>query len=454
MAQTAPFPRQVASTNVFQRVGFYLLLLYLFVMYSRLFDIVLGSFEIPFIITSLVLAASVFSGAFQRALGTPAGKAVLLFTIWMAICLPFSVWRSGSLEVFQGWAKAALSFVYVVGLIDSHRQCLRSVYTIGLAVVVLAAIALKFGSMETGRLFLAEGKFQNPNDLANTLLLGLPFIWLALKNSTQNVLVKIPPIVLAAMVLYTITKTGSRGALVVFLGLMLFVFFSANFVDRMAIAVAGLVLVLIGAFVLPNSLRSRYFTLFEEGEDSRMSESAVTSSEARSELLKRSAMLTVQHPLFGVGPGMFSEANQQDMQAQGIHTADLVSHNSYTTVSSEMGIPGFLLFAGIILISLRLANRVHSLTRRRKSKYWASVTNTASCLRMSLVAYSVTALFATVSYQSTLPTLAGLTVALYITTLRDLASEDSQMIPTGSQAAQRDKHMPMSRSRGMMKNSI
>ena len=410
--------------------------MYLFVMYSRLFDVVLSSFEIPFIITTLVLAATLFTGGFQRAIGTPAGKALFMFTVWMLLCVPFSVWRSGSLQVFQGWAKAALSFAYVVALVDTNRQCIRALYTMGFAVVVLAVVALLLGSMETGRLFLVAGKFQNPNDLANTLLLGLPFIWLAMKNSTQNVLVKIPPIVLAGIVLYTMTKTGSRGALIGFLVLIVFVFFSSGAGDRMAIAAATLILVLIGAFVMPSSLRSRYFTLFEGDDASSMAESATTSTQARSDLLKRSAIMTVQHPIFGVGPGMFSEANQQELGAQGIHTGDLVSHNSYTTVSSEMGIPGVVLFVTIILMSLRSTSRVLLLTRNRKSKYWVSVNNTAACLRMSTVVYAVTALFATVSYQSILPTLAGLTVALYITTMRDLQAEDSRMVVAANQFAQ------------------
>jgi len=274
-------------------------------------------------------------------------------------------------------------------------------------VVVLSGVALMLGSMETGRLFLEAGKFQNPNDLANTLLLGLPFIWLLLKNSTQNIMLKIPPIILAGVVLYTMTKTGSRGALIGVLVLVVFVFFSSSFADRMAIIGAIMLLLLFGAFVLLNSLRGRYFTLFDSDSDSQMSESATTSTQARSDLLKRGAILTLQHPIFGVGPGMFSEANQQDQGAQGIHTADLVSHNSYTTVSSEMGFPGVILYAAIILMSLRTSSKVLSLTRRRKSNYWVSVANTAACLRMSIVVYAVTAMFATVSYQSILPTLAG-----------------------------------------------
>jgi O-antigen ligase len=214
----------------------------------------------------------------------------------------------------------------------------------------------------------------------------------------------------------------------------------------MAIIGAITLLVLFGAFVLPNSLRGRYFTLFESDADSQMAESATTSTQARSDLLKRGAILTLQHPIFGVGPGMFSEANQQEQGAQGIHTADLVSHNSYTTVSSEMGIPGLIIYAVIILISLRTSSKVLSLTRSRKSKYWVSVANTAACLRMSIVVYAVTAMFATVSYQSILPTLAGLSVALYITTKRDLEYEDSRTVFAGNQiAAQRDQYAPMAR---------
>ena len=445
MTQATPFPRHIESANAFQKVGFVMLLMYLFVMYSRLFDVILSSFEIPFIVTTLVLAASLFSGGFQRAFQSPVGKVLLMFTLWMGICVPFSIWKGGSFPFFQFYLKAAISFVYVAGLIDSHKQIVRSIYAIAFAVVVLSVVALLRGSMDSGRLFLAEGKFQNPNDLANTLLLGLPFIWLVLKNSTQNVLFKIPPMILAVVVLYTMTKTGSRGALIGFVVVLLFVFFAANSGDKLVIAVAALLVLLIGAFVMPSSLRSRYVTFFAADEETTMSESAITSSAARTELAKRSFLMTLQHPLFGVGPGMFSEANQQEMMAQGIHTADVVTHNSYTTVSSEMGLPGIILYVALISMSLRLATKVHKLTRVRKSKYWASVANTAFCMRMSLIVYAVTSAFATVAYQSTLPTLAGLTVALYVTTMRDLASEDAQNVYAGNHAAQRAQ--PLSASR-------
>jgi O-antigen ligase len=435
MTPATPFPRHFVSANSFQKVGFFLLIVYLFVMYSRLFDVMLSSFEIPFIVTSLVLTASLFSGGVQRAIQSPIGKRLLFFTLWMAICVPFSIWRGGSLQVLQSWAKAALSFVYVAGLLDSHRQCVRAMYTIGLAVVVLAIISLRLGNMETGRLFLAQGKFQNPNDLANTLLLGLPFIWLALKNSTQNILFKIPATIVAILVLFTMTKTGSRGAWVGFLVVMLFVFFSASGRDRIAIAFAAILVMLIGALLLPSGLRNRYLTLFEADEDSAMAESAITSSQARSDLLKRSVTLTLAHPLFGVGPGMFSEANQIDLGAQGIHAADLVSHNSYTTVSSELGFPGVFFYAALIWMSLSLTNKVYKLARHRNSKYWGSVANTAVSLRMSLVVYAVTASFASVSYQTILPTLAGFTVALYLTTARDLATEDMYRFASANKAA-------------------
>jgi len=133
MTQATPFPRHVESANAFQKVGFSMLLMYLFVMYSRLFDVVLSSFEIPFIITSLVLAASLFSGGFQRSFQSPVGKVLFMFTMWMGICVPFSIWKGGSFPFFEFYLKAAISFVYVAGLIDSHRQIVRSIYAIAFA---------------------------------------------------------------------------------------------------------------------------------------------------------------------------------------------------------------------------------------------------------------------------------------------------------------------------------
>lgn len=430
VAPSKRFPNVTSVGNPFQTIGFGILLVFLFILFSRTFDVVLSSLQIPFTISCLVLAATVFSGGILRVWQHKIGRYLLAFTAWMAIAIPFSFWRGGSIVVFQSWLKAFLVYICIVGLIATYDQTLRAIKVLGFSVLTLAILALTLGNSANGRLFLSEGKFQNPNDLAQIMLVGLPFLWLMVKDSTQNVLFKIPPFLLSGLVFYVLLKTGSRGAFVGFLAMLFFVFMRASMTDRIAIMALSMFLLLFALLIVPAGLRNRYTTLFssdsteELPEDARnLADIAVASSEARQRVLRMSVEMTLKNPIFGVGPGMFADAVEDDLRQQGKRTGFLVSHNSYTQVSSELGFPGLFLFLAVLVGCFKATGAVLKLSKTRSGHRWDNIGNTAACLRMTLVAYCVTALFLSVAYQSLLPTVAGLCTALYMSVQDELAQE-------------------------------
>lgn len=424
------YPNVTSVGNPFQMIGFGILLLFLFILFSRTFDVVLTSLQIPFTVSCLVLAATVFSGGIVRVWQHKIGRYLMGFTAWMAVGIGFSFWRSGSFLIFQGWLKAFLVYVCIVGLIATYDQTLRTIKVLGFSVLTLAILALALGNSSSGRLFLSEGKFENPNDLAQIILIGLPFLWLMVKDSTQNVLFKIPPFLLGGLAFYVMLKTGSRGAIFGFLAMLVFVFLRSSMTDRIAIMALSMFLLLFALLIVPASLRNRYTTLFssDSGDDSavgakELTDIAVASSEARQQVLKMSVEMTLKHPLFGVGPGMFAEAVEDDLRQQGKRTTFLLSHNSYTQVSSELGFPGLFLFLAILVSCFKATGAVVKESRNRPGHRWQNIGNTATCLRMTLVAYCVTALFSSVAYQSLLPAIAGLCAALYMSVQGELVQE-------------------------------
>jgi O-antigen ligase len=432
MIRPAAFPNVPIPDNPFQRIGFGILLVFLFILFSRTFDVIGSSFQIPAIVTALALAATIFSGGLARAVNHRIAKYLLGFTAWMAIAIPTSYWRFGSITTFQNWLKALVVYICIVGLIATYDQTLKAIYVTGFSVLLLAILSLLLGNTSSGRLFLTEGKFQNPNDLAQILLMGLPFLWLMFKSSTQNLLFKLPPLIFSGIVFYVMLKTGSRGAFFGFITLFLFVFFKASMTDRLAMIILSLFLAGFALVVVPSGLRSRYITLFstdEEatGADQELTEIAVSSSEARSHVLRFSLLMTLRHPLLGVGPGMFPEAMESDAKAEGKRTQWLETHNAYTQISSEMGIPGLLLYLAVLIGSYRSTNAVIKMSKLRRTERWNTIGNTASCMRMSLLAYAVTALFSSVAYQSLLPTLAGLCTVLYMSARKEM--EEVAVLP-------------------------
>jgi O-antigen ligase len=319
-------------------------------------------------------------------------------------------------------------YICIVGLIATYDQTLKAIYVTGFAVLTLAILALLLGNSASGRLFLTDGKFQNPNDLAQIMLMGMPFLWLMFKSSTQNLLFKLPPLLFSGIVFYVMLKTGSRGAIFGFLTLFVFVFFKASMTDRLALVILSLFLAGFALVVVPAGLRNRYATLFSadeeaSGADQELTEIAVSSSEARSRVLKFSLLMTLRHPVLGVGPGMFAEVMENDAREAGKRTQWLQTHNAYTQISSELGIPGLLLYLAVLFGSFRSTNAVIKMSMVRRTPRWNAIGNTASCLRMSLLAYGVTALFSSVAYQSLLPTLAGLCTVLFMSARKEMEQE-------------------------------
>jgi hypothetical protein len=402
----------------FQRLGFIILILYLFLIYSRIFDVKFSSLHIPGISYRVILVMVVLSQSFITALKTNIGRAMLGFTVWFILAIPFSLWKGGSFGLLMsGMVPSFVIFLATAGLISNFAQYRRAISAVTWAFFVLMLIAILWGStVETGRLFLPHGKFSNPNEMGQALLLGLPLWGLVLLNG------KSPPVKVFAAgvmvaILFTASKTGSRGCLIGFGVLLLCVFWRASAGGKLKIVIGGSVLVLVIVGTMPKRLLSRYATLSEENQaevsygDDVLDASAIASTGARMQLLRKSIKYTFQHPLFGVGPGMFPVAEDAEARAAGLrHGSWQGTHNSYTQVSSELGIPGCIFYVLIIFYSLQTTSRIYRKTRGDPRVQ--DIANIAVCLNYVLIVYAVTVFFDYIAFTSMLSVFGGLAAVL------------------------------------------
>jgi O-antigen ligase len=135
------------------------------------------------------------------------------------------------------------------------------------------------------------------------------------------------------------------------------------------------------------------------------------STYARKNLLKAGIRITLMNPIVGVGPGMFQVAAADDQYtAKILFAAWRETHNTFTQVSSETGIPGLLLYLAVILSVFTALLRVWRQSRKRKD--FELHFRLAYCLMLLLLIYVVGAMFGSSAYNFFLPTLAGLTAAL------------------------------------------
>jgi hypothetical protein len=405
------------GSSPFQRLGFFILVLYLFLIYSRIFDVKFSSLHISGISYRVILVMVVLSQSFITALKTNIGKAMLGFTVWFVLAIPSSLWKGGSVQLLvDSWLPCFVVFLATAGLTGNFAQCRRSISAVTWAFFVLMLIANLWGSTEeTGRLYLPHGKFANPNEMGQALVLGLPLWGLVLLNAKTAVTKAFAAGVILA-ILFTAGKTGSRGALVGFGALLLCVFWRSSAGGKLKLVVGGTVLLMVIASTMPKSLLSRYSTVFEEtgavsyGDD-QLGAGAISSTSSRMKLLRASIKYTFQHPLFGVGPGMFVVAEDADAKAAGFrHGAWQGTHNSYTQVSSELGIPGCIFYVLVIFLSLKTTARIYRQTRG--DPRMQDIANIAVCLNYVLIVYAVTVFFDYIAYTSMLSVFGGLAASL------------------------------------------
>src|SRR5437868_15259400 len=78
---TAPSAMVMEETSQFQRLGFNVLVVFLFLVFSRIFDVKFGGLHITGIAYRVVFAMVLLSRGFLVALNTNVGKAWLGFTV-------------------------------------------------------------------------------------------------------------------------------------------------------------------------------------------------------------------------------------------------------------------------------------------------------------------------------------------------------------------------------------
>ncbi|HTS64590.1 MAG TPA: O-antigen ligase family protein [Candidatus Acidoferrales bacterium] len=427
-AKSAPVPllagnSQGSATSV-QQVGYAFLILYLFLIYSRIFDVKLSNLHIPGISLRIIIVTLVLTGAFVGALKTPIGKWFGFLTLWFVLSIPTSVWRRGSKDVLvDAWIPAFVIFLSTVGLIVNYQQCRRAIYTVAWALFVLTLIAVFWGSTEeTGRLYLPHGKFSNPNEMGQALLLGMPLWGLALLD-TQSFVKKAFSSGVMFLMLIMVSKTGSRGSFIAFAATLFVVFLRSSAIGKLKLIIGGFVILALLVGLMPGKLVRRYTSFSEETDpvvnvdddyDPDMQATAASSTKSRRELLKKSIKFTLRHPVFGVGPGMFPVAEDADAKENGQRVGKWQgTHNSYTQVSSELGIPALVAYVAIIVLSLKQTTALYR--RTRGDPRLKGIGYCAMALNYCLVVYAVSVIFDYIAYSSMLSVFAGLAAALHQT---------------------------------------
>jgi len=305
---------------------------------------------------------------------------LLVVQLWLAAVFS-PVWKGGAVNTMLDFSKVLPLVIVIYGVVRSINRLRGILFVQGASFAVIAIINIVNQHTTGGRLQGASASFGNSNDLALLIDLSLP-LCLALALTTRSYWKKSAWTVAMLAMIYAVFLTASRGGAIALLVAALVCLWQLGVKNRrfyvlLLVPVAVMVIWLISG----NALRNRFEqTTFNHNHGTEASE----SSEQRKELLIQSLTVTAQHPLFGVGPGNF-------VIVSGVWR---VTHNSYTQMSAEGGIPAFLLY---VLILWRGVTNLREVRRypRTKNRIWIF----AMALEASLAAYLVGSFFLSQAYQ-------------------------------------------------------
>ena len=304
---------------------------------------------------------------------------VLLLVLCAILSIPLATDRQVAWNKFTDYVKVVLMFVVMINVVRTKARLKALILLCLAASLIFSIYAIR--DYSTGLLLsggerisgLVGGMFQNPNDLALHLVTMVPLA-VALVFSSRNVFGKLLYIAITLTMIAAIVVTFSRGG---FLGLSIaLAVMVAKFTRGRKLVFALMVVVIFGSLLAfaPSAYRGR-LSLTDD-----------MSATNRQDDLKRSIFLTLRHPLVGLGMDNFKLYSNHGLQ----------THNAYTQVSSELGIPAAVFYTLFLLATLKQLRRLQLETQNEKRKpyfYYYAIG-----IQASLIGYMVSSFFASVAF--------------------------------------------------------
>ncbi len=312
-------------------------------------------------------------------------KAILAMTLLALFTMPIAKHPPTAWETFNDtFIKAVLMFIVMINVLRTRRR-LMGLMWLSLAVACVLSyqaldLFMKGELLAEGYRAGAEigGMFGNPNDLALHLVTMIPLA-VCLGIASKSKIMRLLYFAMATLFVSANFVTYSRGG---FLGLIAASVLLAwklgrkNRLNVMAVSgVVGLLVILLA----PGNYGLRILSIFIPGLD------PVGSSDQRRELLERSILVTLRNP-WGIGIGNFPI----------VGVRNLVTHNSFTQVSSEIGLLGLLAYLIFMISPFRKLGAIERTEFAKDEHDWFYYL--AIGLQASIVAYLVSSFFVSVAY--------------------------------------------------------
>lgn len=317
---------------------------------------------------------------------------ILLLTLAAFLSMPLATSPGESYDEFTDvLLKAIIIFIVIVNVIRTEFRFKMLIWLAFAVTIYLSFYAVSDyanGIFREGSAHYNDqriggairGLFGNSNDLALHIVTMIPLA-VGFAFAGKSLIRRVVFIGMSVLFCAGVIVTFSRGG---FLGLVAVLFVLVRKLGRRNKMLSGVILVAVILGILavaPGAYSSRLSSIFNAAADTTGSRSQ------RNEILKRSILVTLRYPLFGVGLGNFHHKSVQE----------LVTHNAYTQVSSEMGIPAMIVYIMFMVYPLRKLRKIEAETEGRpeKRKFYAWSIG----IQTAIIGYMVASFFASVAYQ-------------------------------------------------------
>jgi O-antigen ligase len=369
--------------------------------YFRPEDIITALYAVPLgKILGVIALIALILGTVGQGRGvklSPEAKLVLMLYAWCVVCVPFASWRGGAFwTVFGDYGKCIVMTIMIGIAVNSVSRLRRLLFIQASATAIVAAIGCIFYRGMT-RLEIGNGLYGNANDFAIMIALNWP-ICMGFMLATRNPFKKVAWGLGLIFMLYAVTLTFSRSGFIATTVAVIASFWEFGIRGKRKHVVIGAAV--LALLLLPVLIPSHYGTRLEGIFNPSIDPLDKGSAAARRELLILSLKMTATHPIFGVGPGQFENVTQ----------TWFLTHNTYTQLSSEVGIPGFILF---ILVLRQVFRNLKGIQKTEAFRKDPQIHIFASALRASFAGYLVGAFFASYAYELFIYALVAFTGVLY-----------------------------------------
>lgn len=312
-------------------------------------------------------------------------KCILVLMLIALLTIPIAKDPSIAWATFSDtFIKAVLMFIVMVNVVRTRKRLLGLMWLSLIIGIYLSFMALDLYmkgefKVEGYRVEAAVGgQYGNPNDMALHLVTMMPLA-LTLGLASRSKVMRLVYFSITALLVAGNMVTFSRGGFIGLLASAAVLAWKLGRKNRLKVGVASLVGG--GLFVLlaPGNYGLRLLSIFIPALD------PVGSSDQRKELLIRSIVVTLRNP-WGIGIGNFPI----------VGIRNLVTHNSFTQVSSELGVLGLAAYLIFLISPFRKLGAIERTLFAKEDYNWFYYLSIG--LQASIIAFMFSSFFVSVAY--------------------------------------------------------